>query len=106
MVYEARRAARVYVRARKVIEEHRMRTVFPRSFVSFWLAAAAISAVPLAASAQSFDEFDDAFDDRQRGETPATTTTTTTTDTATTTDTTGDATTTATTTSSTTSSTT
>jgi outer membrane protein OmpA-like peptidoglycan-associated protein len=53
-----------------------MRTVFTRS-ISFWLLAAALSALPLAASAQSFDEFDDEFDDRQRGDTAATTTTTT-----------------------------
>lgn len=53
-----------------------MRTVLTRS-ISFWLLFATLSTLPLAASAQSFDEFDDDFDDRQR--TPATTTTTTTT---------------------------
>ena len=53
-----------------------MRTVFTRS-ISFWLLTAVLSTLPLAASAQSFDEFDDDFDDRQRGDTSTTTTTTT-----------------------------
>lgn len=52
-----------------------MRTVLNRS-IYFLLLALAMSAVPLAASAQDFDEFDDAFDDRQL---PAETTTTSTT---------------------------
>lgn len=53
-----------------------MRTVLTRS-ISFWLLTAALCAAPLAASAQSFDEFDDEFDDRQHVEEtppPATTT--------------------------------
>lgn len=58
-----------------------MRTVFTRS-ISFWLLTAAFCALPLAASAQSFDEFDDEFDDRQHVDTTTTTTTTATGDTA------------------------
>ncbi len=70
MVYEARATERVSDGT--AIEEHRMRTVFTRS-ISFLVLAAALSALPLAASAQSFDEFDDEFDDRERGDTPAAT---------------------------------
>jgi outer membrane protein OmpA-like peptidoglycan-associated protein len=49
-----------------------MRTVFTRS-ISFWMVAATLMSLPIAASAQSFDEFDESFEERQRTPPPTTT---------------------------------